>query len=79
MNTKLFILTILTLSLSSCLKEEKKYPAITVAQGTITQEIGMGENYENQVYFDLETGKMASNDHKAWDIGFPQQIRIRLL
>ena len=79
MNTKLFILTILTLSLSSCLKEEKKYPKITAAQGTITQEIGMGENYENQVYFDLETGKMASNDHKAWDIGFSSTDKNKII
>lgn len=55
--------------LSSCMKEDD---AITLpAPGPVKQgTANMGLNYENQVYFDLETGNSIVRPYKNYDLAF---------
>jgi hypothetical protein len=63
-------LTVLITGLSSCEKEEKLYTAPEVPVGTQSATFAMGENYENQLWFEFSTQKTASNAFGLWDIGF---------
>jgi len=56
-------------SLSSCMKEDE---AITLAPpGPVKQGVAnMGVNYENQIYFDLETGNSIVRPYKTYDLAF---------
>ena len=56
------------LGLASCEKEEALYPKPNVPVGIQTQTFAMGENYENQLWFDFETQKTYSNQFGNWDI-----------
>ena len=64
---------IIILGFASCEKKEPLYPRPDVPKGTITRQIGMGPNYEQQVYFDFETGKYASVSPYTWDIAFSRE------
>ena len=55
--------------MSSCEKEEALYPKPNVPIGLQTQSFAMGENYENQLWFDFETQNTYSNRYGNWDIG----------
>jgi hypothetical protein len=58
------------LALTSCEKQEKLYPAPVVPKGIQTATFAMGENYENQLWFEFSTQKTFSNPFGIWDIGF---------
>lgn len=71
MTFKIFIPLLLTLALfSGCEKKEKLYPPPVWPAGTQTQTFGMGENYENQIWFEFSTQKTEFNRHDVWDIAF---------
>lgn len=55
--------------LISCEKEEALYPRPNVPVGLQTKTFAMGENYENQLWFDFETQQTYSNQFGGWDIG----------
>jgi hypothetical protein len=63
------LLTVLT-GISGCEKEEGLYTAPDVPVGTQSATFAMGENYENQLWFEFSTQKTASNAFGLWDIGF---------
>lgn len=63
-------LLVLLAGLSSCEKEEALYTAPDVPVGTQSATFAMGENYENQLWFEFSTQKKASNAFGLWDIGF---------
>lgn len=65
--------------LAACEKEEKKYPLIQPSAKTFTQTISMGENYENQVYFQFSTQRMASNAHDKWGLGFSRDWTNKII
>ncbi len=56
--------------LTSCEKSEKLYPAPVVPKGIQTATFAMGENYENQLWFEFSTQNTWSNPFGLWDIGF---------
>ena len=61
------------LFLSSCLKQER--PIDLPPAGTATQQqVTMGENYETQVFFDLENeGVVKTSDYRTWTLGLESQ------
>lgn len=63
-------LMVMLIGLSSCEKEEGLYTAPEVPVGTQSATFAMGENYENQLWFEFSTQKTASNAFGLWDIGF---------
>ena len=68
---KIYIsLILLVISLAGCEKEEPLYTAPEVPIGTQSTSFFMGENYENQLWFEFSTQKTASNPFGLWDIGF---------
>ena len=66
---KLIAVFFLVFGMSSCEKEEALYPKPNVPIGLQTQSFAMGENYENQLWFDFETQHTYSNRYGNWDIG----------
>ena len=66
------ILTILLLiGLSSCFKEDEPVPAYKSPDGIFTNTAEVGEFYENQVYFNLETNEFVKTEPRAnWDLAF---------
>ena len=66
---RLGIFILFLLVLSSCMKEDD---SITLpAPGPVKQgTANIGQNYENQVYFDLETGNTVVRSYKAYDLAF---------
>lgn len=63
-------LIIVLMCLASCEKDEPLYIAPEVPVGTQSATFAMGENYENQLWFEFATQKTASNPFGLWDIGF---------
>lgn len=63
------ILILFLATLTSCMKEDD---AITLpAPGPVKQgTANMGLNYENQVYFDLESGNAVVRPYKTYDLAF---------
>ncbi|MEY4003741.1 MAG: hypothetical protein RIT07_1783, partial [Bacteroidota bacterium] len=61
---------VIIMSLASCEKDEPLYIAPEVPVGTQSATFAMGENYENQLWFEFATQKTASNPFGLWDIGF---------
>lgn len=60
---------VVLLFLSSCEKKEGLIPFSTPPAGSSTITVaGMGEDYTNQVFFELSTGVTKSNDPSLWDI-----------
>ena len=75
-----FIITLASLfTLQSCEKPEKLYPKPVVSAGTQTYTFNMGSNYENQIWFDLSTQKMASNHPDGWEIGFSTSSNHKII
>lgn len=70
---RLFFLGLI-LVISACQKEEiaieKRPPG-----NFISNSVGIGELYENQIYFDLETNSIISTNKKtAWDLAFESAV-----
>lgn len=70
---RLFFLGFILL-ISACQKEEiaieKRPPG-----NFISNSVGIGELYENQIYFDLETNSIISTNKKtAWDLAFESAV-----
>lgn len=63
-------LLILFFTISGCEKDERLYSAPDVPIGTQSATFAMGENYENQLWFEFSTQKTASNAFGLWDIAF---------
>ncbi|MCH2231290.1 MAG: hypothetical protein MK105_13190 [Crocinitomicaceae bacterium] len=56
--------------LISCKKDEIPIPKHEAGEGQVSQ-IPMGEDYANQLFYDLETNSVIStNDKTDWDLGF---------
>jgi len=66
---RIVIFLFVIVALSSCMKEDE---AITLAPpGPVKQGVAnMGVNYENQIYFDLETGNSIVRPYKTYDLAF---------
>lgn len=69
----------LTATLSSCEKDEKLYDAPVVPVGIQTATFAMGENYENQLWFEFSTQQTSSNPFGLWDIAFSTDETNRIL
>lgn len=65
--------------MSACEKQEKLWDKPDVPAGIQTQIFGMGENYENQLWFEFSTQKIATNRHDNWDIAFASDDRHTIL
>lgn len=64
------LITLISLLLTSCLKEELPVPAHQ-AGDVETVSISMDEDYKWQVYYDLETNEVVGQNLKTvWDLGF---------
>jgi hypothetical protein len=61
---------LISMCLLACEKEEPLYTAPDVPLGTQSATFAMGENYENQIWFEFSTQKTVSNPFGLWDIGF---------
>jgi hypothetical protein len=63
-------LTIITLLLASCEKDE--IPVETPTAGLVeSDEVAMQSDYRNQLFYDLELGRVVSENLKTdWDLGF---------
>jgi len=66
----LSVLTVLVLLASSC--EKKESPVTLPPVGTSQHStVEMGENYRNQLFFDIESGQVVyTNDLLNWDLAF---------
>lgn len=70
MNSKITIIAILTLVLTSCFKKDEMIPAHEPGEVT-TVVIPMTRYYTYQVYFDLESSEIvSSNDRSIFDLNF---------
>lgn len=65
-----FLAMALAVTFSSCEKPEKLYPAPTSSAGLQTQTFAMGENYENQLFFNFSTQQTYTSPVGLWHIGF---------
>ncbi|WP_118949515.1 HmuY family protein [Taibaiella helva] len=61
-------------TLTSCMKEEKPYAIPKAPEGgdfpVEQKQVSIGENYETQVYFSLQTGVVSTSSFKSWDVSF---------
>lgn len=66
----LFFISLFTLFLTSCFKEEEMVPPHE--QGELEEGVApMGSLYENQIYFDLSDNKEVTSNHMfVWDLSF---------
>lgn len=71
MNKFLITSTLIVLFLSSCFKEEEAIYLPPTSGVTQVGQVAMGENYSNQIFFDL-TSNLAVKTHEFddWDLGF---------
>lgn len=67
------------LLISSCEKEEELYPAPVVPAGIQTATFAMGENYENQLWFEFSSQKTVANPFGLWDIAFSSDASNRVM
>ena len=65
-----FLAMAFALFFNACEKPEKLYPAPNSSAGLQTQSFAMGENYENQLFFNFSTQKTYSSPFGLWHIGF---------
>lgn len=80
MRNFLFILCSVSLVFAvSCEKPEKLWDKPNVPAGIQTQVFGMGENYENQLWFEFSSQNTATNHHDIWDIAFASDDRHVIL
>ena len=69
---KIYIsLILLVISLAGCEKEEPLYTAPEVPIGTQSTSFFMGENYENQLWFEFSTQKQLPIPLDCGILGFP--------
>lgn len=73
------LLSVFVLTFSACEKAEKLRELPPVPAGIQTQIFGMGENYENQIWFEFSTQKTEINRHDNWDIAFSNDERHLVL
>ncbi len=68
----IYILSIFTFFLTSCIKEES--PISPVSRSSNFDKVALGSNYAEQIYYDLENKKIvSSNPFVAWDIALNSQ------
>jgi HmuY protein len=65
-----FLTSLLLLLFASCEKKEKKWKLPPVPAGIQTQIFSLGDNYENQIWFNIADQQSWINHHNTWDIGF---------
>ncbi len=65
----LLLVFAVSLLFSSCEKEDKPI-VLPPKTGSATATMGMGDTYDKQVWFNLETGKWKDAVQKDWDLGF---------
>ncbi|MBS3915338.1 MAG: HmuY family protein [Bacteroidetes bacterium] len=76
----LFILISASLFLlSSCERPEPLVPPLQFPAGLQTKVFGLGENYENQIWFEFSSQQMIMNRHDNWDIAFSCDESHRIL
>lgn len=68
MKIKIIIPVLLLLALTSCFKKDD--PIVLPAGGTEINSCSMGQNYENQMYFDLGTNTFQQRYLSDWDLCF---------
>ena len=68
---RIILAILLMIGLSSCFKEDEPVPAYKSTEGIFTNTAEVGEFYENQTYFDLETNKFIKTESRLeWDLAF---------
>jgi hypothetical protein len=77
--TLLFLISPILLFLAACERPEPLVKKPNVPEGTQTKVFGMGENYENQIWFEFSTQQVAINRHDNWDIAFSCDASHRIL
>src|SRR5688572_7375307 len=66
---RIIIFLILCVTLSACEKED--IPVTLPAPGSLQNAVAnMGINYDDQVYFDFETGEQKTVPYRAYDLAF---------
>ncbi len=60
----------IVLSFQACEKPEALYPAPVASKGLQIKSFAMGENYENQLFFNFGSQLLSSSAHGSWHIGF---------
>jgi hypothetical protein len=58
------------LLLTSCEKEEKPWALPPLPDSVSVQQIDMGSDYNNQVYYDFQNGIVRTVDNRSWDLAF---------
>lgn len=80
MNKSIFIISLALLGfLFGCERKEKLYPKPVVPVGIQFKDFNLGDNYENQIWFDIETQNISVNSHEIWDIAFASDASNRIL
>jgi len=82
MRSTLLIGAVLSVSLSSCLKDELPVPARQPRGEAMTVQVCMGPGYQDQLWMDLRTGTVQRTNSKLiWDLAFesaPEGWRVYL-
>jgi len=65
-----FIALCIVLLFQACEKPEALYPAPVASKGLQIKSFAMGENYENQLFFNFANQQMSSSAHGSWHLGF---------
>lgn len=68
-NKILTLLSVGTLLLSSCWKEDDAY-YLPPSSGAVQQELSLGENYDKIVYFNVDKREFMIRYLEDWDLGF---------
>lgn len=70
MRIKIFsILSVCTLLLSSCWKDEDAY-VLPPSGGAVQQELSLGENYEKIIFFNVDKRQFLVRNLSDWDLAF---------
>lgn len=68
---RIILAVTLMIGLSSCFKEDEPVPAYKSPEGVFSNMAEVGEFYENQTYFDLETNTFIKTESRLkWDLAF---------
>jgi len=65
---RLYIVSAIILLLSSCFKEDQRI--ILPQNESVVQSFFMGNNYQNQFFFNLETNEYSVSELTNWDLAF---------
>lgn len=79
MRKLLILFSPLIILLNSCERPEKLYELKPIPAGLQTKTFGMGENYENQIWFEFSSQQFYINRHDGWDIAFSCDGSHRIL